>query len=532
MDCTTSFLPYETTGYFSKIVTDYLNQSDLLKIFYEFAPTLDGAKKAVAARKNFQTDRVLLVNTLKEQYKGIAISQKVTANIELLLQENVYTITTAHQPNIFTGPLYFIYKIMHAIKLAEELSNSIPEAKFIPVYYMGSEDADIDELGFINVGSQKLQWETKQTGAVGRMKVDKQFIQIIYSIEGQIGVLPFGNSLVELFKSCYILGKTIQQATLELVNHLFADYGVVVIIPDSVALKASFIPIIEKELKEQFSHSIVKKSASELSINYKVQAAGRDINLFYLINDKRERIELINGEYQVQNLSLVFSESEILSELYSNPERFSPNVILRGLFQETILPNIAFIGGGGELAYWLELKNVFNVISVPYPVLVLRNSFLFIDKTQQEKLNKLEIKKEDLFFKTQQLIDDKVKAISENKIELTKEIKETIALYNRVALLADKIDASLIDHVQSLKAKAVKKLSGVEKKMLRAEKEKFTNISNQITQLKLSLFPNESLQERHDNISIFYSKYGIEWMNIIYNCSKGLNQQFGIISID
>ena len=376
MDCTTAYLPYETTGYFSKIVTDYLNQSDALKPFYEFAPTLNGVKKAIAARNNIQTDRILLVNTLKAQYEGIAVSQKVTANIELLLQENVFTITTAHQPNIFTGPLYFVYKIMHAVKLAEELSSSIPEVKFVPVYYMGSEDADIDELGFINVGTEKLQWETKQTGAVGRMKVDKQFIQLIHSMEGQIGVLPFGNTMVDLFKSCYTLGKTIQKATLELVNLLFADYGVVIVVPDSAALKASFIPIIEKELKVQFSHSIVTKTANDLSVNYKVQAAGRPLNLFYLINDKRERIELINGEYHVQALSLVFSEAEILAELNSNPERFSPNVILRGLFQETILPNIAFIGGGGELAYWLELKNVFNAIGVPYPVLVLRNSFL------------------------------------------------------------------------------------------------------------------------------------------------------------
>jgi len=532
MDCTTSYLPYQTTGYFSKIVTDYLNQSDLLKPFYEFAPTLDGVNKAIASRKNVQTDRILLVNTLKAQYEGIVVSQKVTANIELLLQENVYTITTAHQPNIFTGSLYFIYKIMHAVKLADELSNLITEVKFVPVYYMGSEDADIDELGFINVGTEKLQWETKQTGTVGRMKVDKQFIQIIHLMEGQIGVLPFGNSLTELFKSSYTLGKTIQQATLELINLLFADYGVVVIIPDSAALKASFIPIIEKELKEQFSHSIVKTTASELSVNYKVQAAGRPLNLFYLINDKRERIELINGEYYVQALSLVFSEAEILNELNNNPERFSPNVILRGVFQETILPNIAFIGGGGELAYWLELKNVFNATGVPYPVLILRNSFLFINKDQQEKLNKLNIKKENLFFKTQQLIDDKIKVISENQTDLTKEIEETKALYNRVALLADKIDGSLVDHVQSLKTKAVKKLSGVEKKMLRAEKEKFTSVSNQITQLKFSLFPNESLQERHDNMAILYSKYGNEWLSAIYTSSQGLNQQFGIISID
>ncbi|HJV18828.1 MAG TPA: bacillithiol biosynthesis cysteine-adding enzyme BshC [Sediminibacterium sp.] len=532
MDCTTAFLPYEGTGYFSKIVADYLKQADTLRPFYRYTPDMNGIRSALDARKKTTTNRSLLVSALREQYSGLEISPEVSANIALLEAKHTFTITTAHQPNIFTGPLYFIYKIMHAVKLAEELAASFPEDRFVPVYYMGSEDADLDELGFVNVGGQKLVWETRQTGAVGRMKVDKAFLKIIQNIEGQIAVLPKGAALVELFRTCYTEGKLIQQATLELVNHLFADYGVVVVVPDHAQLKTAFIHTVTKELTQQFSHVAVEQTAAALSQHYKVQAAGRTINLFYLIDDKRERIEKEGDHFIVQQLQLRFSQEEILQELQQNPERFSPNVILRGVFQETILPNVAFIGGGGELAYWLELKKVFEAAGVPYPVLILRNSFLFIEQEQKERLNKLGMHHADFFIPTAEYINALVKSRSANQLELTVELQEATAFYQKLESRAGAIDNSLTDHVISLKVKALKKLEELEKKMLRAEKDKFEITIRQITALKAALFPGNNLQERTDNFSLFYSKYGTEWMDVIYCASKGLQQEFGIIHVN
>jgi len=533
MDCTTSFLPYTSTGFFSNIVGDYLAQATVLRPFYEHLPNMEGIKDSIEARNLNPINRTLLVKVLEAQYKGLAVSDKVANHIQLLAKEQVYTVTTAHQPNIFTGPLYFIYKIMHAVKLSAELSAAFPDKKFVPVYYMGSEDADLDELGYINLGGQKLVWQTKQTGAVGRMKVDKSFIQLLHAIEGQIAVLPNGNQLVQLFNNCYTEGKMIQQATLELVNHLFANYGVIVLIPDNAALKAEFIPLVQKELLNQFSHSIVEKTANELSLHYKVQAAGRHINLFYLINDRRERIELrADGIYEVQALKLEFTKEAILEELQKFPERFSPNVILRGVFQETILPNIAFIGGGGELAYWLELKQVFKAAEVPYPLLVLRNSFLFIEKVQQDKWKKHSFNNQDLFTKTADLINRLVKEKSTNQLSLQRELAEAIMFYENIQAICGSIDNSLSDHVASLKVKALKKLTELEKKMLRAEKNKFEIAIQQITQLKQALFPENNLQERTYNFATLYATYGQDWMQQIYQSSTGLKQEFGIIVVN
>ncbi|NCI46641.1 bacillithiol biosynthesis cysteine-adding enzyme BshC [Sediminibacterium soli] len=524
-----NYLPYHSTGYFSKIVTDYLSYAAPLQGFYLHTPDISGIKDAVAARRAFDTPRQLLVDSLTQQYAGMAAGEKVTANIQSLAHQHTFTVTTAHQPNIFTGPLYFIYKVLHVIRLADELNEQLPGHHFVPVYYMGSEDADLDELGYLNIGGRKLVWQTSQKGAVGRMKVDKALTGLIREIYGQTGVLPYGNELNELFVRCYTEGKTIQQATLELVNALFGAYGLVVLVPDNAGLKKAFSPVVKKELTEGFSHKTVSETIARLPKEYKVQAGGREINLFYLLNDKRERIERINGKYEVKTLGLSFTEAEILQELESYPDRFSANVILRGAFQETVLPNVAFVGGGGELAYWLELKDVFSGAKIPYPVLMLRNSFLLMTKEQSEKIGKLGFSLTDMFRDEQFLLNKLVKKETRHQLSLAEEINQAHTFYAQLKKIAEAVDKSLVEHVASLETKAVKKITGLEKKLLRAEKQMFDSEQQQIAKLKTALFPNNSLQERIDNFSLYYAREGRAWLQKIYDHSGGFNKGFGVI---
>jgi len=528
-DCT--YLSYKDTNYFSSIALDYLQQSSQLQPFYQHPVSIDGIRLSIANRQQFNTNRTLLVDELRKQYNGLPLSKKQEDNLQLLLQPNTYTITTAHQPNIFTGPLFFIYKIIHAIKLADELNKQLTEYKFVPVYYMGSEDADLDELGYINLAGEKYSWQTKQTGAVGRMKVDKSFLQLIDSIEGRIGTYPFGEELIATFKQCYTEGKSIQQATLELVNALFASYGLLVLIPDNASFKKAFSSVIEKELTEQFSHKAVKETITELGKHYEVQAGGRDINMFYLKDDKRERITIQNSKFKIQNLGIEFTKEEILNEFNNHPERFSPNVILRGVLQETILPNIAFIGGGGELAYWLELKKVFEEAHVPYPMLLLRNSFLLMGENKLKQWNKLGFTVTDLFKDINTLIDQYVRKNTENDISLEGEKEDLQRLYDMVISKVAYIDVTLSEHVLALEHKHLNKLNELEKKILRAEKRKFEEQQKQINCIKKELFPDNNLQERVQNMSLYYALYGKDWLDKIYNASKGLEPEFGIIQM-
>jgi bacillithiol synthase len=137
MECTTEQLSYRQTGVFSRIVLDYVDQSESLKAFIAHPPNIEGIQKAIGKRKQFSTNRKLLVGELKKQYGAVKIALPVQENIEALLSPDTFTITTAHQNNIFTGPLYFIYKILHAIRLADHLNKTLPAYRFVPVYYIG-----------------------------------------------------------------------------------------------------------------------------------------------------------------------------------------------------------------------------------------------------------------------------------------------------------------------------------------------------------------------------------------------------------
>jgi bacillithiol synthase len=530
MDCTSTRLPYRQTGAFSKIVLDYIDQVEALKPFFAYPPSLQGIQKAIDERKKFKTGREALVQELSNQYKSIETSDKVKKNIESLLSDDTFTVTTAHQNNIFTGPLYFIYKIVHAIKLADHLKTSFPKQNFVPVFFIGSEDADLEELNHIYLGGEKLIWETKQTGAVGRMKVDKGLLKLIGLMEGQLSVLPNGNEIIGLLKQYYTEGIKIENATFRFVNHLFSEYGLVVLIPDNAALKKQMANVFEDDLLNQTASGIVEKSVERLeAAGYKSQANPREINLFYLVDDKRERIVKQGTRYKAQGTSLDYSEKELKDELEKHPERFSPNVILRGLYQETILPNIAFIGGGGETAYWLQLKDLFEHYKIPFPVLVLRNSFLIVEKKCKDKIANLGFSTEDFFLPEQELLNKLVIKESKNKTKLNGSMTELQKLYEGFKNQAKSIDSSLEQHVDALKIKAIHHLQELEKKMLRAEKRKFADQLRQIHAIKEHLFPGNGLQERRENLTYYYAKWGKDFIEKLLESSLSLEQEFVII---
>jgi bacillithiol synthase len=530
MNVTAQFISYKSTGFFSAIISDYISENDLLKSFYSHSVTIDGIKKSIAERKKYPTNRTILVDVLKKQYAAVETSGKVKANIDDLLLQNTFTITTAHQPNIFTGHLYFIYKILHTVKLAEEFKKAMPENNFVPVYYMGSEDADLDELGHIYVNGTKYEWQTSQTGAVGRMKADKALMHLIDSIAGQVVIHPFGSEIIDVMKDCYKEGVTIEQATFKLVNQLFAAYGVVVVLPDNAGLKKIFIPIVEKEITETFSHAQVTATVAAFPKEYKVQAGGRELNLFYLKDDRRDRIEITGETYKVHGTATVFTKEEIIAELHNYPERFSANVILRPVFQEMILPNIAFIGGGGEIAYWLELKKVFETVDVPYPVLILRNSFLLVEKGYGLRVKELGFSVSDLFKPEQGLMEALVKKESSLQLSLAKEQEALNDVYNKLQTISGAVDPTLSKHTAALQTKALQKIDVLQKKMLKAEKKKFEAQLRQLNKLKAALFPNNNLQERIENLIPYYAKYGDSFIKTLYENSLGLQQQFCLLS--
>lgn len=526
---TATHLPYSQTAAFSKIVTDYLAGAEALRPFYSQPATLQGIKEKMEERKAINTNRQLLVDVLKEQYAAVEASDKVKQNIEGLLSADAFTVCTAHQPNLFTGPLYFMYKIIHAIKLADWLSQHFPSNRFVPVYYMGSEDADFAELNHTYVDGKKLQWNKEQTGAVGRMVVDKTLMQLIDELEGQLTVEEKGAEVIALLRHAYQPGKTIQDATFELINDLYGAYGLVVLIPDHPQLKAQMQSLFADDLFAHTPLQIVTKTSAKIDEAYHAQAYPREINLFYLKDGIRERIEEKDGRFLVLNTGLSFTEEELRNELEAHPQRFSPNVILRGIYQETILPNLAFIGGGGELAYWLQLKDLFEYCGASFPVLVLRNSFLVMEEKWRRKADRLGISVAGLFQPENDLLNELVREKAEHPVSLNGNLEGATVLFSKIKQHASRIDATLAQHVTAIETRSLNALHELEKKMLRAEKRKHGDLQAQVSKLKTALFPNEGLQERVENFSRFYAKWGMGFIEELYGNSLALEQEFTVL---
>lgn len=522
------YIPYGKTGYFNQLVTDFLAERPQIRPFYTYSPVHPDFSAAIAARQQFNTPRAALVSALEQQYAGLEPVKAVQDNIAALLQPTTFTVCTAHQPNIFTGYLYFVYKILQTIKLCSELKQQYPQHHFVPVYYMGSEDADLEELGSIYLEGKTITWNTAQQGAVGRMKPDG-LEALIDEVKKALGYAPHSEELISLLQKAYLERANIQEATLYLVHALFGRFGLVTLVPDSAALKRLYLPVIKDELFNQASHAIVSDTLEKLGEHYKVQANPREINLFYLQDGSRERIVREGEQWKVLHTPLTFNAASLEAALEAHPESFSPNVILRGMFQETILPNIAFIGGGGEIAYWLELKGLFAHYKVPFPVLLLRNSLLLTDEISRQRITKLGLTTNDLFKGTEDIVNDYVKRHTNASLVLKDEYTAIEQLFDALEEKARSIDVTLIATTASERKKALKSIGKLEHKFLRAEKKKFAWQTDQIRQIKNKLFPAGSLQERKENFLPWYAQEGPAFFDRVLGAITPVTDQFTIL---
>ena len=526
-DCVT----YQNSGYFSKLITDYLDEKSELQSLYNRFPKIEHFQGQIDEKSNnfpFE-NRQILVSALEKQYENFKISEYTSQNIQLLKQSNTFTITTGHQLNLFSGPLYFLYKILSTINLCKELKLKFPAQNFVPIYWMATEDHDFEEINYFNFKGKKLSWNKESKGAVGRFDT-KGLNEVYDSFSKEIVTGNNANYLLDLFKKSYLEHQNLADATRFLANELFKNEGLVIIDGDSNELKKLFVPYVKRDLVEQISYQKVTETLPKLS-DYTVQVNPREINLFYLQDQLRERIIFENGNYKINNTSLVFSESEIITELEKNPENFSPNVILRPLYQEVILPNLCYIGGGGEIAYWLELQSNFEANKVTFPMLLVRNSVLLATEKQVMKLDKLGLSWNEIFMSQELLSNKKVKEFSNFTIDFSEQkevLKQQFKVLHEIALNTDK---SFIGAVKAQEAKQLKGLDNLEKRLLKAEKRVHSETVNRIVSLQNELFPNNNLQERNVNFSEYYFEFGTKLMEELLRELNPLSQEFKIITL-
>ncbi|MFH6971716.1 bacillithiol biosynthesis cysteine-adding enzyme BshC [Flavobacterium petrolei] len=528
----TDCISYQNSGYFSSLMNDYLEKKTNLQSLYNRFPTLENfeaqiQEKQVNFNENDTHKRQILVSTLEKQYSKVETSVLTKQNIEALNNPNTFTVTTGHQLNLFSGPLYFLYKIISTINLTTELKEKYPTCNFVPIYWMATEDHDFEEINYFNFKGKKFRWNKESTGPVGRLSTEglAEFLEV-YTLE--LGSSTNADTLKKLFNDSYLNHDNLADATRFLANALFGAYGLVILDADNADLKRNFIPFVKEELLQKSSHKLVLETAEKLK-EYTVQVNPREINLFYIEDDLRERIIFENDRYKVNHTKIEFSESEILSLLENHPEKFSPNVIMRPLYQEVILPNLCYIGGGGEIAYWLELKSFFAAAKVTFPILLLRNSVLLATEKQAKKADKLQLNWADLFSKQANLVTTKTKELSDLSVDLTHLKNQLQKQFQELYDVANKTDESFLGAVEAQEAKQIKGLENLEKRLLKAQKRKLIDILQRITELQNELFPNQSLQERQTNFSEFYLEFGENLIPTVVKQLKPLDNKFDII---
>ncbi len=454
---------------FSTLLTDYLAEKPELKGFYGNGPRLENFKDQIASKSTFPaTNRAVLQTVLTEQYATIAAEMPAVD----LRDENTFTVTTGHQLNIYTGPLYVIYKLVSTINLARALRKAFPAQRFVPVYWMATEDHDFEEINHFFAFGTKYEWNTPQKGSVGRLNLS------------DFPKIPFRN---EIFDKAYSEGKTLSEAVRIYMHALFGAEGLVCLDADDARLKSIFAPIMEADLKQQVHEPIVRATTEKLeALGYKTQVSARPVNLFELTENDRVRLEA--------------GDSVNITDA-------SPNVILRPLYQETILPNLAYIGGPAEVAYWLQLKGIFDLHQVPFPILLPRNFAIVKTQKQAEKAEKLGLSLADLFKNELALRRDFVAGRTTHQLDTESEAQALQPILAELAERAKAIDPTLEASVHAEQARWTKGLERLAKKLKRAEERNQGDEVRQVLALKEALFPTGEWQERHTNFLEFASDH-------------------------
>lgn len=491
-------IPFEDTHSFTPFFLDYIQQKESLKSFFNRFPLVENCKAQIAEKLKAypEKNRKALTDALVRQYKNYDVHDAVKNNLQVLSSEKTFTVTTGHQLNIFTGPLYFIYKIVTVINACKKLKEAYPKYDFAPVYWMASEDHDYEEIKSFRLYGKKYTWKTNQQGAVGRFST-AHFKNLLNEIPGDIKV----------FRDAYTKHENLANAVRHYVNELFGAYGLIVLDSDDHELKKLFTHVIEDDIFNHTPKRKVEASNAELEkAGYKAQVFCREINFFYLDDGIRSRIEKAGDRYEVLETPISFSSSELAELIQKSPEKLSPNVILRPLYQETILPNLAYAGGPAEVIYWLQLKDIFDHHATPFPMLMPRNFAMVMDAPTDRKFAKTGLDLTDLFLEKSTLFTQAVMNFTEHNLQLDAEKEVIIKHFQAIQKNAELIDKTLAPMVAAETKRMIKSLQKIEKKLLRSEKRLQSDRLQQIEAVKDALFPNGNPQERTDNFLNFYQQ--------------------------
>lgn len=493
------------------------------------APNVEHFEHHIQHKTISENTRIILQQTLREQYDKIENKTIVLDQINSLSEPNTFTVTTGHQCCLFTGPLYFVYKILSTIKLAQTLTVKFPRHKFVPLLWMATEDHDFDEISSFRVENKNFVWPMKtELQPVGRLITQLQNLHT--ELDKNIPHLPYKTELLELFDKAYCHGHSLSEATRILVHKLFGASGLIILDADHPHLKRILIPVIEEDIFMQSTNDLVVKRNNTLTAKgYKIQVNPREINFFYIGSSGRQRVINTTDGFATADKKNLWTTADLKAEIKNHPERFSPNVLLRPIYQETILPNLAYVGGPGELAYWMQLPEVFAHNHVDFPQLVLRNSGLIVTQAAQKLLSQLELNLEVLSMDKETAKRIWIKNQTSELPPLSKYQKDLDVLYQSLMPAVIRLDITLEKSCLSALHKSRKILENLERKWLQAAMRKEEINMSRFDRLYELLQPGGISQERIENFAIYYSRWGDKFIKEMEGAFKLYGMELTIL---
>lgn len=523
------FISLEQTGLFPRLIRDYTSGREDMSPFYDFSPDISGLKEKMEQVHSLKRNDSLLADVLEEQH-GTALSESQRKNLLALKENRAFTICTGHQLCLFSGPVYMIYKIVSVIKLSKILSEASGEP-IVPVFWMASEDHDVEEVDHTYLFGKKLSLGHHYEGPVGRMELTdiRSSLDDLFEI---LGDSDHAADLKKLMEDAYGKADSMAQAFRVLVQSIFSSYGLLILDADRAELKREFVEEMVDEVLGQRTFKDIEKTLTQLkSRGETVQAHAREINIFYMTDGLRARVIQEGENFIAKGTGIKWTASELEKAIRVNPQEFSPNVLLRPLYQEKILPNLAYVGGPGELSYWLQLKSVFEGRSMKMPALFLRDSFFWLDKKTEAKWNALGMELNDLFRPIDTLQKEYALKNSDSDPSLKGEKEVMVSHFDSLIERSRQIDPGIVGFANAERQRLIKSIENLEKKLVRSEKKKHDDALGRMSQIQGKLLPNGGLRERKENFMHWYLSQGDEFFTRLIAQSDPLEPGLKVLSV-
>jgi bacillithiol biosynthesis cysteine-adding enzyme BshC len=508
---------YEFENVADFFANDFRNRENYLKIFRSISES----------RQDFASR---IPDIISNQYANLNPSGKTAQNIKKLADKKTLAIVTGQQLGILGGPLYTFYKIITAIKLSQFLSERYDDYNFVPVFWLEGDDHDFNEVrtikiiddnnSLVTVGYKEEIEEDDLKQSVGLIKLDNSINDFFTALEKELKETEFKSSLLQQLKNCFQEGRTFKDAFRDLIFNYFDNYGLVIFDPQTDEVKQLLKPIFKKEINDFRIHTeqLVHVSAT-LEELYHAQVKVKPVNLFLRVDEGRHSIEPVENEFRLRRKRKSYTQEQLLEVLENEPDKFSPNVLLRPICQDYLLPTAFYIAGPSEIAYFAQLKPLYELYNIVEPIIYPRSSLTILENSIAGSLDKFSIGINDVFVDVENVKKRIINSVEQSSVdEMFSDISNQ--LENSFDQLKEKLfdlDKTIADSSNRYRDKILGTIAELKSKAEKAQQKKYEVTLRQIDRAAVHLFPNSNLQEREINFVYFVNKYGDEFLKRVFD---------------